>query len=126
MARLELEPIMLNHLIPVLALIATTAVAEPPLTCEGHDPDWFLTLAGPEAQFTFQRKNSFDIPQSSVAEGRNWPRAYTLIAEFDTAIVVVNEVQCDLEGRTWPITAHVLTQRGQHPILLTGCCTVAE
>ena len=44
------------------------------------------------------------------------------MAEFDTAIVVVNEATCDLEGRPWPLTANILTQRGQTPILLTGCC----
>ncbi len=105
---------------------ASSALAEPPLSCEGHGPDWFLTLAGSHAQFNFRRKTEFNIPQSSHAEGRNWPRAYTLIADFDTAIVVVNESACALGDSQWPITAHVLTQRGQTPILLTGCCTVAE
>ena len=108
-------------------LLATSAVqAEPPLACEGYEPDWFLTLAGPVAQLRYLRKTDFDIPQSTTAEGRDWPRAYTLIAEFDTAIVVINETACILGDQTWPITAHVLTQRGQTPILLTGCCTVAE
>lgn len=106
---------------------ATAALAEPPLSCEGHDPDWFLTLAGPESQLHYdKRKTDFKVPQSNVAEGHDWPRAYTLVSDFDTAIVVVNEASCHLGNTSWPITAHILTQRGQTPILLTGCCTVAE
>ena len=106
---------------------ATIAMAEPPLSCEGHDPDWFLTLAGPESQFRYdKRKTDFKIPQSNVAEGHDWPRAFTLVADFDTAIVLIDEATCLLNETSWPITAHVLTQRGQTPILLTGCCTVAE
>ncbi|SHJ24856.1 hypothetical protein SAMN05444000_106128 [Shimia gijangensis] len=110
-----------------LIAVSNSAFAAPPLTCEGYEPDWFLTLTETQAQIRFGRKTDFEIPQSNIAEGQeNWPRAYTLIADFDTAIVLVNEVSCALAGREWPITAHVLTQRGQTPILLTGCCTVAE
>ncbi|WP_127112203.1 hypothetical protein [Shimia sediminis] len=117
---------MLKRICTAALLAGTSAQADPPFVCQGHDPDWYLTLAGPVAQFDYLRKNTFDIPQTNTAEGRDWPRAYTLIAEFDTAIVLFDEAVCDLEGRPWPITAHILTQRGQTPILLTGCCTVAE
>ena len=102
------------------------SAADAPLTCEGLGPEWDLTLAGTTARFTYQRSNTFDVPQSSVAEGHDWPRAYTLIAEFDTAILLVDKATCALGADTWPFTAHVLTQRGQTPILLTGCCAVAE
>ncbi|GAA6165159.1 hypothetical protein NBRC116590_28630 [Pelagimonas sp. KU-00592-HH] len=107
-------------------LAAGAAGADVPLTCEGVGPDWDLTLAEDSASFTFQRSDRFDVPQSSVAEGHDWPRAYTLIAEFDTAILLVDKATCTLGADTWPFTAHVLTQRGQTPILLTGCCVVAE
>ncbi|WP_204114372.1 hypothetical protein [Shimia biformata] len=101
--------------------------ADLPLACEGSNPDWYLTYAGPVAVLDFGRKTQFDIPQRSVAEGRaDWPRAYTLIAEADTAILLVDEVACETPHGRFPIRAHVLTQRGQTPILLTGCCTVAE
>lgn len=110
-----------------LMFFGTVALSEPPLTCDGHDPDWSLTIAGPVAQMRSDRKTDFTIPQSSVAEGKTeWPRAYTLISDFDTAIVLVNEARCTTDYGEWPITAHILTQRGQTPILLTGCCTVAE
>lgn len=108
-------------------ITATAASAEPPLSCEGNEPDWFLTLAGPEAQFRYdKRKTGFKIPQSNAAEGHDWPRAYTLVSDFDTAIVLINEATCMLGNTSWPNAAHILTQRGQTPILLTGCCTVAE
>ena len=117
---------MLKRICAATLILGTVAQAEPPLSCEGIDPDWYLTLAGTTATLDYLRKNTFDIPQTNAAEGRDWPRAYTLIAEFDTAIVLVNEATCDLDGRPWPLTANILTQRGQTPILLTGCCTVAE
>ena len=117
---------MLKRICTAALLAGKAAQADLPYACEGSDPDWFLTLAGPVATFDYLRKNTFDIPQTNTAEGRDWPRAYTLIAEFDTAIVLIDEKTCELNGRPWPITAHVLTQRGQTPILLTGCCTVAE
>ncbi|MCP9482066.1 hypothetical protein NNA36_08850 [Shimia sp. CNT1-13L.2] len=107
-------------------LVAGAAGADAPLTCEGVGPDWDLTLAEDSASFTFQRSDRFDVPQSSIAEGHDWPRAYTLIAEFDTAILLVDKATCALGADTWPFKAHVLTQRGQTPILLTGCCAVAE
>ena len=109
-----------------LCLAGAPALASPPLACDGERPEWHLTLAGPVARFEYLRSNDFEIPQSSTAEGRDWPRAYTLIADFDTAIVLVDEKPCMLGGQDWPLPAHVLTQRGQEPILLTGCCTVAE
>ncbi|MDO6798223.1 hypothetical protein [Shimia thalassica] len=118
---------MLKRIGAICALAASAAQAEPPLACEGHDPEWYLTLAGPVAQFRFhKRKTDFDIPHSTVAQGRDWPRAYTLISSFDTAIVVTNETACSLGDTNWPISVHVLTQRDTTPILLTGCCTVAE
>ncbi|MEQ9693346.1 hypothetical protein [Shimia sp. SDUM112013] len=117
---------MLKRLSAALLLAATAAQAEPPFTCDGADPDWHLTLAGPMAQLRYLRNTDFEIPQSTRAEGRDWPRAYTLVSEFDTAIIILNEARCTVSGAQWPITAHVLTQRGTTPILLTGCCTVAE
>lgn len=117
---------MLRAALVAFTALAGSAQADPPLACEGYDPDWFLTLAGPVAQLRYLRKTDFEIPQHSVAEGKDWPRAYTLVAEFDTAIVLIDKDDCKLGDQTWPIKAHVLTQRGQTPILLSGCCTVAE
>lgn len=118
----------------ILAVAGVVAVTTPmraepldfPLACEGSDPDWYLSTGGTVATFDFGRRGTFDIRQSSHAEGRDWPRAYTLIAEFDTAILVLDEGTCQTAHGSFPIRAHVLTQRGETPILLTGCCTVAE
>jgi hypothetical protein len=104
-----------------LLLAAAPAWADT-YACAGTAPDWTLTLGDETAQFTFGRTLDYDIPQRSSAEGRDWPMAATLIAEFDTAIVVLNPGSCE----TGPIRAHILTQRGQSPIVLTGCCEVAK
>ncbi|MFV2052744.1 hypothetical protein [Aliiroseovarius sp. YM-037] len=107
---------------------AAMAEAElPPLACEGAAPDWTLTLAGPVAQLTIERPIDMTVPQSSVAEGADWPRALTLVGDRDTAIVILDEEMCSTaHAKGFPIEAHILTQRGTTPILLTGCCTVAE
>lgn len=107
------------------ALIAAgSALGEPALTCLGSAPDWRLELDSEEARFEYLRSTEMTVPQSSRAEGRDWPRAYTLIAEFDTAILLADQTACSLNQAPYPITAHVLTQRGQTPILLTGCCRI--
>ena len=107
---------------------AAMAEAElPPLACEGAAPDWTLTLAGPVAQLTIEQPIDMTVPQSSVAEGADWPRALTLVGDRDTAIVILDEETCSTaQVKDFPIEAHILTQRGTTPILLTGCCTVAE
>ncbi|WP_372884759.1 hypothetical protein [Shimia sp.] len=102
------------------------AMAGPPLKCSGTDPDWTLTLGASEARFDYLRRTRFQVPQSSRAEGRDWPRAYTLIADFDSAILLVDRAPCDGGPTAAPYAAHVLTQRGQTPILLTGCCRTQQ
>ncbi|MEM9437639.1 MAG: hypothetical protein AAGA15_11405 [Pseudomonadota bacterium] len=59
-----------------------------------------------------------DIPSIVDAEGDAWPKALTLIGERDTGILLLHDRVC--EGGTHE--AQMLTQRGQTPILLTGCC----
>ena len=110
-------------LMAILALPASADEAER-YQCAGENPNWDLTLSGSEARFAYDhRDTNFDVPLTTTAENRNWPRAYTLIAEADTAIVLLEQAICS-DGDTH--RAHVLTQRGQTPILLTGCCRVAE
>lgn len=116
-----MRPLLHSVRAAALCLFAFPVLAES-YSCAGSGPDWELEIGPARATFEFQRKNHFDIPQQSAAEGRDWPKAMTLIAEFDTAIVVLDRGDCN----THPIRAHVLTQRGQTPILLTGCCEVKE
>lgn len=90
--------------------------------CQGTAPDWSLTLSDTSASFAYyDRTSTLEIPQASRAEGAEWPRAYTLIGPRDSAILIVTDQTCD----TGDHSAHVLTQRGQTPVLLTGCCTSA-
>ena len=97
------------------------AQVEPNLVCEGTEPAWSLHIDAETARFLFQRDSDMTIPQRSVAEGRTWPQALTLVSRNDTAIVIIDSQSCD--GA--PYSADVLTQRGQPPILLTGCCKEA-
>ncbi len=115
---------MMKHILPVLATLPASGLAAPlpPLACHGDTPDWALTLAEETAQFTFQRESQMTIPHQTSAEGRDWPKAVTLISRNDTAIVIIDNLACNEA----PYTVHVLTQRGQTPILLTGCCTAME
>lgn len=97
-----------------------------PLACEGNSPDWRLDLSGPVARFRFSGATEMEIPLRTRAEGRDWPRALTLIGERDTAIVVLHDRACGIAQDSFPIEAQILTQRGQTPVLLTGCCAVTE
>ena len=90
------------------------------LSCSGEG--WTLTLGTETASFTFPAPTEMDVPLVTKAKGADWPRAYSLIGERDTAIVVVERERCGAD----PYRAHVLTQRGQTPILLTGCCQAEE
>ncbi|MEM6276566.1 MAG: hypothetical protein AAF714_06415 [Pseudomonadota bacterium] len=92
---------------PVSALTAT---------CLGNG--WSLDLLGEQAEFTFPAATQLDVPHTAQAEGADWPRALTLIGDRDTGILILHDREC--EGGSHE--AQMLTQRGQTPILLTGCC----
>ncbi len=100
----------------------------PPLICEGVGPDWSLTMTPDEGEFTFAGPPlTMPIPQESRAEGRPFPRAYTLLGGRDTAIVILNERRCDTPVVTgWPYEANILTQKGEQPVILFGCCQPKE
>ena len=112
---------MIRPLAFALALpLGATADTLPPLDCSGSAPDWALILTDDVARLDFQRQSDMTIPHRTSAEGQDWPQALTLINRFDTAIAIIDKRQC----ASGPYTAHVLTQRGETPILLTGCCAV--
>ena len=111
----------------VCPLIAALACASPLYAtdswqCIGDAPDWRLDFDTAQARFVFPAPTEMEVVQHSAAEGRDWPRAFTLIGARDTAIVVLEDQTCTTSGGPQPLQIHVLTQRGQTPILLTGCC----
>lgn len=115
-----------------MALLCSPAAAQTvpilPLACEGHAPQWFLNIDGPTARLTIETEITMDIPQSSAAQGREWPKALTLVGPRgqQTAIAVIDEAQCTTNGTdVFGLRVHLLTQRGQSPIVLTGCCAFA-
>ncbi len=115
------SPAMRVHFALLLALLPVPALAER-FTCVGANPRWTLEFDETSARFGFPADTEMDVMNDIPAEGLAWPRAITLIGDRDTAIVLLEQETC---GDT-PLRAHVLTQRGQTPILLTGCCQVAE
>ena len=114
----------IRRLIIGLFVVPHLAVAEEAvLSCTGSNPEWTLDYDGSSAQFDFAgRKSDMEVPQKSTALGAEWPRAATLIAPRDSAIILYEPSQCDGED----IKMHILTRRGESPILLTGCCSIQD
>lgn len=102
--------------------LATPSMAVEPVVCFGENPDWSLGLGEAFADFAFKKQVRLDVPQKARAEGRDWPRAFTLVGRTDTAIVILDRDVCRANGRDYPISADVLTQDGSAAIVLTGCC----
>ena len=104
-----------------LSAVPHVAVAESlSLQCVGRGPDWSLTLEPESATFAYlDRESTLDIPQKSNAEGADWPKAMTLIGPRDSAIIIIHRRECGAQSHEM----QVLTQRGETPVLLTGCCS---
>ena len=93
-------------------------------SCSGSNPEWTLEITDTTGTFSMADV-VMDIPQSTTAKDRDWPKAITLFGGRDTAIVILNERVCSTEQITnYPIEANVLTQTGETPVILTGCCTI--
>lgn len=111
-----------------LAILATCTVAfaaplhaddiPTEMSCSGISPDWSLSLSGDEAEFSFQRDSDLNVQLITTPLNADWPRAITMIGRGDSAILIVEPARCD----TGDMSARVLTQRGETPILLVGCC----
>lgn len=114
---------------PVAATGAGADDARPALTCFGAEPSWSLALGPDEATMTAPDLPQIDytIPDEKRAEGRVWPRALTLVAPRDAAILILRPAACDdgLSDRRHGWTADMLTQRGGAAVILTGCCRAA-
>ncbi|MDF0599519.1 hypothetical protein P1J78_02135 [Psychromarinibacter sp. C21-152] len=104
-----------------LALAAAPALAQETFVCNGDAPGWTLTLGADTAAFHLAYATEMQVRHETAAEGRAWPRAFTLIGDRDTAILLIERAPCG----DAPYRARVFTQRGQTPILLAGCCEAA-
>ena len=102
----------------------------PPLLCGGLEPGWSLELQASAALFTSPDapQINYSIPDVKRAEGRRWPEILTLLAETDTALVLVRPQICSdtMSDRRYPWSIDMLTQRAGEAIALTGCCRIDE
>lgn len=107
----------------IAALLPAQALAQT-YHCAGSDPDWQLEIESDhdKARFHFPAVTEMDVMLTTQAEGLDWPRAFTLVGDRDTAIALLELESCQDQ----PYRAHVMTQRGQTPILLGGCCQDIE
>lgn len=109
----------------IVILLPVQAISDPKwpdMVCKGAVPSWTLNLMGDRAVLVFPSATDLEIKHSASAEGQDWPIALTLVGDRDTGIVLVHKRQCN----SAPYEAQLLTQRGQTPILLTGCCERAK
>ena len=107
----------------VLSVTSTLPVAASALTqCVGEAPDWKLGLGTETADLNYKQALRFDVPHSTTALNRDWPRAYTLVGQNATAIVILDQDACRIGAEEFPISADILTQDGSAAIMLTGCC----
>lgn len=106
----------------LLSCIANEVSAES-FSCTGNTSGWELQINGDAASFSISPEEEFVIPQISTTDDGAWPRAYTLIGGRDTAILVLHERMCSNDRVTnGPYEATVLTQQGETPVILSGCC----
>lgn len=109
----------IRHVFIALCLTPNALYAED-FNCLGTTPSWELTVRHETAQFAFHDRNTaLDIMQSSTPEGIDWPLVLTMVGPRDSAIVILTTQTCN--GQDY--SAHILTQRGDTPIVLTGCCS---
>ena len=101
---------------------AASAQDTPALQCHGQTPNWRLDIRDDAAIFVFPGKTEMTVKAETRVEGAAWPRALTLIGDRDTGILVLHHRLCG----DAPFEAQMLTQRGQTPILLTGCCETQQ
>lgn len=114
---------MIARLVVALGLCGTMAGAQDlDFQCHGSAPDWDLVTTPEGATFDFQFPLDLTLALSTLATGAEWPRAYTFIGRGGSAIVIVEQQMCGDQS----YAARVLTQRGETPLLLTGCCTVFD
>lgn len=101
----------------ILALAPQAGLAQDlgNMRCDG--PNWVLELWPPNARFSYPSAVDMEFKHEAIAQGESWPRAYTLIGDRDTGILILEAAGADQSRR-----ALFLTQRAGQPILLDGTC----
>ena len=89
------------------------------LTCSGQNPAWHLATSETVATFVFDRMTDMEIMQDDVALNAPHTRAMTLVGPRDSGILITTSAACN----DMKLQATYLTQRGQTPLVLSGCCT---
>lgn len=90
------------------------------MICSGQDPAWDLTITDTVANLAFERSSELTIMQDDTALNADHTRALTLVGPRDSAILITTTASC---GTSFT-QATLLTQRGQSPLVLTGCCEI--
>ncbi len=105
----------LSH--PVYADVSTVQ------SCVGVIPNWALELSSGTARLSYQGTDAdMTIMQDGTAEGAKTTRAMTLVGRQQSAIAVFKQGACQINAEQFPINATILTQLGDVPIILEGCC----
>jgi len=110
----------MRFLLPLLLLSTPALALDEPLTCSGSSPDWALAIEGDTATFDFTRLTELNLMLETEAQGAPEIRALTLIGRGDSVIVLLDPTACPNPEATYG--ARLLTQRGETPLLLVGCC----
>ncbi|MBU2993330.1 hypothetical protein Q4555_00945 [Octadecabacter sp. 1_MG-2023] len=108
---------VLSILVCAIALPAAAQDLPTPMICAGPDDEWSLKIDQDTAEFSYLFTSNMDIPLQTRPRDAQWPVALTLIGRGDSAIAIITPEQCD---GSFGIT--VLTQRGETPLMLVGCC----
>jgi len=114
-------PLFISAALPAGAALAQDIYESLPLVCQGTAPKWDMVVTEDDTVFDHLIASSdMDIALVTTAQDADWPAALTLIGRGDSAILIVEPAACD----TGELSARVLTQRGETPLLLTGCCSI--
>lgn len=103
-----------------ISIIPTFASAADFL-CSGDDPAWDLTMEDETAQFRFQRRSELSLMLTTTAQDSDTPQALTYVGRGDSLIAIIEDGICRYGDGDYSAT--ILTQRGQTPVMLLGCCT---
>ena len=114
----------------ILSFIALPAYAQDtalplPLLCGGDGPDWDLSINADGVEFNYLRESTLEIGLETRPANAQWPVALTMVGRGDTAIAIIDQGQCkwdEMAETDNAFSIEVLTQRGETPVLLVGCC----
>ena len=64
-----------------------------------------------------------DVMQDGYAEGSDKTRAMTLLGGRQSAVVILQTGFCRINTEAFSVSATILTQQSDDPIILEGCCS---